>query len=218
MKMNEFEVGLEESYEKDILADVILQYKELRRIVRKTGCEIHLGELKSKLNSLYFKRALSTAFMVGSYSINNEILKLKVDLINALQTVETSEEIQDRMFQLLDNYIQGNEGSNLQKELDEINALITANILQILKTLIKYKLERIENRISASKLHFINMKGVLGEYDRLYENFEKIRHGTNKEIQKENLEELYDEILDVLYEADLAIKDSKWLNNFLNLD
>jgi hypothetical protein len=218
MGMNEVGVGLEESYEKEILADVVMNYKEFRRIFRKTGCEIHLGELKSKLNNLYFKRALSAALMAESYSITNEILKLKVEFVNTLKMVKVSKEIEDIIFNVFENYMHDNGGSYLRKEVDKTNSLITVHILQILKSSIKYQLGIIENRISVGKLHFVEMKDTRLKYYKIFEKFENIKYETNNEAEKKLLEEVYDETLDIVYEADSAIKNSKWLNGPLNFD
>ena len=207
--------------EKEILAKVIINYEELRRILRKTEYEIYLGELKSKLNNLYFKRTLSEALgslslarvsLIGrGSSIDRKISELQEELRNAKNTVKVSEEIQDRVFSLFKNYISENKEFDLRKEVDETNTLITRNFLQTLESSIKYQLEKIENRISKGRLYLAQMKDSQRKYDKVIENFGDTENENNIETKKKNLEEIYDETLDTVYEADLAIKDSKWL-------
>jgi cob(I)alamin adenosyltransferase len=207
--------------EKEILAEAIINYEELRRILRKTEYEIYLGELKSKLNNLYFKRTLSEALgsislarvsLIGrGSSINRKISELQEELRNAKNTVKVSEEIQDRVFSLFKNYISENKEFDLRKEVDETNTLITRNILQTLESSIKYQLEKIENRISKGRLYLAQMKDSQRKYDKVIEKFEDTENENNIETKKKYLEEIYDETLGTVYEADLAIKDSKWL-------
>ena len=199
--------------EKEILAEVITNYGELRRILRKTEYEIYVGELKSKLNNLYFKRTLSEAFARPARSplIDRKISDLQEELRNAKNTVKVSEGIQDRVFSLFKNYISENKEFDLRKESDETNTLIIRNILQTLKSSIKYQLERIENRIGKGRLYLAQMKDSQRKYDKIIEKFEDTEKENNIETKKKNLEEIYDETLDTIYEADLAIKDSKWL-------
>ena len=60
--------------DKIILTEVITNYEELVRILRKTEYEIYLGELKSKLNNLIFQRTLTETIT----SITSPIMLLNI--------------------------------------------------------------------------------------------------------------------------------------------
>ena len=215
-----------EMEEKKILAEVLKNYEELRRILSKTEYEIYLGELKSKLNKLTFKRTLVEAFL-GNISLiaglgrssstsNSKISELQEELRNAKNTVKVSDEIQDRVFSLFKNYISDKE-FDLKNAVGETNTLITRNILQTLESSIKYQSKIIENRFSIGRFYLAMMKDSQRKYDEIIKKIEDIENENNIETKKRILEEIYDETLVTIYEADLAIKDSKWLRVFTYL-
>jgi len=74
---------------KDILSDVLKNYDELQKILRKTEYGIYVGELKSKLNMLYLVRTLRQAspilIRVDSliFSTDRKISELEEELENA---------------------------------------------------------------------------------------------------------------------------------------
>jgi hypothetical protein len=218
-----------EMEEKKILAEVLKNYEELRRILSKTEYEIYLGELKSKLNNLTFKQTLVEALgnisVMGSglrsifsiSTINSKISELQEELRNAKNTVEVSDEIQDRVFSLFKNHISENKEFDLKNAVGETNTLITGNILQTLKSSIKYQLIIIENRFSIGRFYLAMMKDSQRKYDEIIKKIEDIENENNIETKKRILEEIYDETLVTIYEADLAIKDSKWLRVFTYL-
>ena len=219
-----------EMEEKKILAEVLKNYEELRRILRKTEYEIYLGELKSKLNNLTFKRTLVEA--LGNISvivsglhrssfsistINSKISELQEEIRNAKNTVKVSDEIQDRVFSLFKNHISEIKEFDLKKAVGETNTLITRNILQTLESSIKYQLKKIENRFSIGRFYLAMMKDSQRKYDEIIEKIKDIENENNIETKKRILEEIYDETFVTIYEADLAIKDSKWLRAFTYL-
>ena len=187
-----------------------------------------LGELKSKLNNLTFKQTLLEALgnitLRGSglnifpiSKINSKISELEAELRNAKSTVKVSDEIQDRVFSSFKNYISGNKEFDLKNAVGETNTLITGNILQTLKSSIKYQLIIIENRFSIGRFYLAMMKDSQRKYDEIIKKIEDIENENNIETKKRILEEIYDETLVTIYEADLAIKDSKWLRVFTYL-
>ena len=208
--------------EKIILTEVITNYEELVRILRKTEYEIYLGELKSKLNNLIFQRTLTETIkgitspimliniFPNFFPTERRIIELKEEFKNAKRPIKVSEEIQDRVFSLFKNYIYQNEDFELLIEAEKTNTLIKVSILETLENSIDYQIKKIKNRINKGRLYLAQMKDSEKRYDKIIEKFEAIKE-ENIEINKEYLEEIYDETVDTIYDSDLAIKDSKWL-------
>ena len=206
---------------KDTLSDVLKNYDELQSILRKTEYEIYVGELKSKLNSLYLVRTLRQNLFGMSilsirvdtliFSTDRKITELEEELKNAKKITKGSEEIQDKIFSLFRNYINGITVIDLKKEADETNILITENILQTLENATKYQLTNVEKRISKGRVYFAQMKDTQRKYDKIQRIMENVPNEEDANIKKQNYEKAYDETLDAIYEAELAIKDSKWL-------
>jgi hypothetical protein len=209
--------------ERIILTEVITNYEELVRILRKTEYETYLGELKSKLNKLLFQRILNetiTASITSPIMLINifpnkfpsekRISELKEEFNNAKRPIEVSEEIQDKVFSLFKNYINQNKDFELLVEAEKTNALIKISIFETLENSIIYQIKKIKSRINEGRFYLAQMKDSERRYDKIIEKFEDIKE-ENIEINTEHLEEIYDETIDTIYESDLAIKDSKWL-------
>jgi hypothetical protein len=210
--------------EKQLITEVISNYEELKRILRKTEYEIHIGELKSKLNNLYFKKiileslgripspllVLSIPFSPSTDFFNREIDALKKDLENAEITVRVSEEIQDRVISIFKIYLKDETERDILNEITQINKLISENILQTLEKSIDYKLSLIENRIKKGRFYFAQMKDSEKEYDRISKELKSNQRESDLTLRKTKLESLFDQTLNVIYDADLSIKDSKW--------
>lgn len=206
---------------KEVLSDVLKNYDELQRILRKTEYEIYIGELKSKLNNLYLTRTFRQSlfqFQILSFGADElifpsdrKISELEVELENAKKIPERSEEIQDKIFSLFRSYINEIAVIDLKKESDETNILITENILQILENATKYQLTNVEKRIKKGRVYLAQMKDTQRKYDKIQRMMENVHNEEDINIKKQNYEKAYDETLDAIYEAELSIKDSKWL-------
>jgi len=208
--------------ERIILTEVITNYEELVRILRKTEYETYLGELKSKLNILIFQRILNETItgitspimhiniFPNKFPSEKRISELKEEFNNAKRPIKVSEEIQDKVFSLFKNYINQNKDFELLVEAEKTNALIKISIFETLENSIIYQIKKIKSRINEGRFYLAQMKDSEKRYDKIIEKFEAIKE-ENIEINKEHLEEIYDETIDTIYESDLAIKDSKWL-------
>ena len=207
--------------EKKLISESIINYEELKRILRKTEYEIYIGELKSKLSNLYFKKMIldslgSMPFPLLGISLpninhfNREIDSLERDLEKAEITVDVSEDIQDRVISIFKIYLKDEREKDIQDEIDQINKLIGSNIFQTLEKSIYYKLSLIENRIKKGRLYLAQMKDTEKEYDKIKKELELVKMERNLISNNKKLEDLFDQTVNVIYDADLSIKDSKW--------
>ena len=76
---------------------------------------------------------------------------------------------------------------------------------------IDYKLNFIQKQLNKGKLNFAQMKDSEKMRDDIIENLKQIKEETDVNIRKKHLEEQFDETQNVIRDADLSIKDSKWL-------
>jgi hypothetical protein len=96
----------------------------------------------------------------------------------------------------------------------QINTSITDNTLQILEKSIDYKLNFIHEQLNKGRFYLAQMKDSEKMRDNIIEELEQIKEETDTNIRKKHLEEQFDETQNVIRDADLSIKDSKWLRIF----
>lgn len=208
--------------EKQLITEVISNYEELKRISRKTEYEIYIGGLKSKLDLLYFRKTIMDSIGIISLpilrasfpptnSFKREIDELEQEIENAEITIRVSENITDRLINIFKIYLNSKYDLDFQNEIAEANKLITENVLQILEKSIKYKFYIIENQIRKGRIYLAQMKDSERDYDTLKKELESIQKETDLNLRKIRLEEVFDRTLNVIYDANLSIKDSKWL-------
>lgn len=209
--------------EKQLISDLISNYEELKRIVRKTEYEIYIGGLKSKLDNLYLKRMLIESagnipnVLLFKYSFSGstghfqrKIDELEKELKNAERTVKVSEDITDKVISIFKIYLSC-EKIEVQDEIVQTNKLIMENIVQILEKSINYKMGIIDNLIKKGRIYLAQMKDSEKEYDMVKNELELILKENNLNSKIIKLESIFDKTLNVIYDANLSIKDSKWL-------
>jgi hypothetical protein len=188
--------------EKQLITEVISNYEELKRVSRKTEYEIYIGELKSKLYKLYFRKAIMDsigniplpilgASFPSTNSFKREIDELEQKLENAEITIRVSENITDRVINIFKIYLNSKEDLDFQNEIAEANKLITENVLQILEKSIRFKLDIIENQIRKGRIYLAQMKDSERDYDTLKKDLESIQKDLGRKDLKKFLTGLW---------------------------
>jgi hypothetical protein len=221
-----------EENEKIIFNTLLKNYEELQRIIRKTEYEIYVGELKSKLIELKYRKVLSQAmdlyptslfypftslllvlpiaFLSSFHDIDRKISDLQYEISNAEKKITVGHEILHRILLFLKLCVNENEVTNIEKEAQAINIEIQKSIIGTLESSLQYKIKTLESRLSKGRIYLAQMKDSQRKYDSIKKNLYSIT-GDNLDLKASEYEKLYDETSEAIYEADLSIKDSKWL-------
>jgi hypothetical protein len=219
---------MEES-EKDILRSLLENYEELQRIIRKTEYEVYVGELKSKLEDLNYLKIIYQTLdiypftpiltllsflpipLFGSFhNLDHKISCLQDEISNAEKEIAIKYEILDRFFHFLKFCVDENEIMNIKKEAEAINTEIQKNIEDTLESSLQYKLKVLERKLSKGRIYLAQMKDSQRKYNSIKKNLYSIS-GERINLKASDYEILYDKTSKAIYEADLAIEDSKWL-------
>jgi hypothetical protein len=195
-----------------LLLQAIANYEELNRILRKVDYEIYVGGLRSKLDVLKdddFDFFLARTFP-SSFQVPKKVKRLQSEIKYAEKPIKFSEDVQDKIIFIFKSFIVG--GTDITSDIIAINGLVEENILQILNGSIEYKFVLIEERIKRGRRLLAQMRDCEKRFDDAKNKFALLdEEGQNSESTKKNLEELFDEVTDIIYDADLAVKDAYWL-------
>jgi hypothetical protein len=208
------------------LINLLNNYEQYERILKKTEYSYHLAELKKSLDKLYFSKTIIKSMS----SVFNSLLRISFSPLGSLDFSEIydkrisslklqieqedipnliSGNVQNRIILIFKKIVNGENSDVTESEIVELNQEIVKATLELINNSISQKFGNTENRIKRARRFFITMTNSQIEFENIKEEYMNYEQKTDLLENIANLEKIYDKIPKLIRDIDIEMQNSK---------